>query len=359
MHRRVLAVLLVLALVAVLAVGAWLGWRATQRTDLERAVALLPEPTLRATWTDWAQVRELADGGDLGADASTRDVGGFLSRAYDLDLTGTSAVADAAYAMNRRYGFSALDASWEVYGQSRDGAVVVLHFDDSVDLDGVERNLRRLGYAAPADGAGEEGVWVGSADLVATIDPSLTPVMQNVVVLPDEGLVLLTDAQEYAATAASVVAGDEPSMNEVDGVTDLAGLVGEPAAAVLFASDFACEALGMSSVDDDDRALADQRVADAGGVSPLAGLVVALETDRSLLVGMHFESSSQAAGNLEPRVELASGEAVGQGGTFEERFELVEARSDGNQVVMDLEPARDDAALLSDLTQGPVLFATC
>lgn len=359
MHRRVLVVALALTLVVVLAVGAWFGLRATQRSAFEQAAALLPEPTLRATWTDWSQVRDLADGDDLGSDASTRDVGSFLSRAYDLDLTSTSAVVDSTYALNRRYGFSPLDASWEMYGQSREGAVVVMRFDDSVDLAGVERNLRRLGYDAPDDGAGAEGVWAGSADLVAAIDPSLTPVMQNVVVLPDEGVVMLADATGYAERAASVVAGEETSLDEVAGVSDLASLVEEPVSAVLFASDFACEALSMGDTDEDDQALADQLVRDAGGVSPLAGLVLALEADRSMLVGMHFETSDQASADLEPRVDLATGEAVGQGGTFGDRFEVAEARSEGNQVVMDLRPAEEDSPLLSDLSQGPVLFATC
>lgn len=356
MHRRGLVVWLALVLLAVVVAGAWFGWRAVQRSEYERAVRLLPDSTLRATWTDWAAVRLLAEGSDLDADPSPRDVDGFLSRAYDLDLTSTSAVADSTYAMDRHYGFSALDAEWEMLGQSPDGQVVVLGFGDTADLENVERSLRRLGYSAPsADG----GVWSGSADLVAGIDVSLTPVMQNVVVLPAEGLVLLSDAQAYASVAAGVVAGSEPSLDEVDGVSALASAVGSPVTAVHFADDFACEALGMASADDGDQALADRLVEEAGGVSPLAGYVMAMAPDRTAVLGMHFESSSRASADLRPRVELATGEAVGQGGTFAERFRVVEARSDGSEVVLELEPADNDLPLVSDLTHGPVLFATC
>ena len=102
----------------------------------------MPAETLRATYTDWAAVRGLADGTDLGAASSTRDVGSFLERAYDQDLVSASAVADSTYAMNEQYGFSPVDAAWEMYGQSREGAVVVMAMTDEVDLDGVERNLR-------------------------------------------------------------------------------------------------------------------------------------------------------------------------------------------------------------------------
>jgi hypothetical protein len=94
-------------------------------------------------------------------------------------------------------------------------------------------------------------------------------------------------------------------------------------------------------------------------VSPLAGAVVAMQPDRSLVVGLHFESADQASDDLRPRAELASGEAIGQGGTFGERFRVVEAVADGQQIVLDLEPTSDTAPLLSDLTQGPLLFASC
>jgi hypothetical protein len=352
------AVIAVVVVVAV-AVGAWVGWRSMQRTSYEDAVASLPEATLRATYTDWAAVRSLVGGSDLGAASTSRDVGSFVSEAYDLDLTGTSAVVDSTYAMNRRYGFSPIDAEWEMFGQSRDGQVVVMKFGESVDLEGVERNLRRLGYTPPGSGAANGGVWAGSADLVATIDGSLTPVMQNIVVLPSEGVVLLSDNQAYASSSASVVTGSAAGLDEVPGTSSLAAAAESPASAVLFASDFACEALSMGAADEDDQALADELITSAGGVSPLAGVVFALQPDRSMVVGMHFEEASQASDDLRPRVDLATGEAPGQGGSFAERFRVEEAAADGNEIVMQLEPAADDLPLLSDLTQGPLLFASC
>jgi hypothetical protein len=74
---------------------------------------------------------------------------------------------------------------------------------------------------------------------------------------------------------------------------------------------------------------------------------------------MHFETSAQAEANLRPRLRLARGEAVGQGGTFAERFSVSVARAEDQQVVLDLEPVEPDADLLSDLAQGPLVFATC
>jgi hypothetical protein len=349
------AALAVLAAVA----GAWFGWRAAAGTAYAQAVATMPDETLRATYTDWAGVRSAAGGDALGAASTAREVERFLADAYEQDLTSTSAVVGSTYAMERLFGFSPLTATWEMYGQSRAGAVVVLRFGESVDLAGAERNLRSLGYRPPAEGAGQGGVWEGSVDLVARLDRALTPVFQNVVVLPEEGLVLLSDGSLYAGSSAAVVAGDAASLASVAGVEGLAEAAGEPVSAVLWARDFACEALGMADASDEDRALAEQLLAQAGGVSPLTGVVLALQPDRSLLVGMHFESADQASEDLRPRVELATGEAAGQGGSFGERFRVVEAVADGQLLVMDLEPVAADLPLLSDLSAGPLLFASC
>ena len=362
MHKRVVVGLVALALVVVVAAGGLFAWRWLSRSTYEQAVATMPASTLRATFTDWAEVRSLAGGGSLGEEASSRDVDGFLDRAYQADLISTSSVYGSTYAMAQKYGFSPLDVSWEMFGQSREGAVAVLKLPESADVSGIEGNLRTLGYDAPEGGAGSGNVWAGSADLVAQIDGSLTPVLQNVVVLEDEQTVLLSDDEAYASSSADVVQGSADSLTDTgDGLTDLADVADEPVSAVLWASDFACEALSMASASDGDQTVADQLVADAGGVNPLSGLVMAHQRDRSLVVGMHFESSDQAEDNLRPRADLAAGEAVGQGGTFADRFSIETARTTGANVVLDLEPVgdRSESTLLSDLSKGPVLFATC
>jgi hypothetical protein len=188
--------------------------------------------------------------------------------------------------------------------------------------------------------------------------------MQNIVVLEDERLVLMSDDAAYASQAADVVEGSEPSLTEDQGTASLASVAESPVSAVLFGSDFACEALSMSSADEEDRRVADDLIAGAGGVTPVSGMVMAHEPDRSLVVAMQFEDSDQAADNLAARAELASGDAVGQGGSFADRFEISSAEADGDNVVLTFQPVgsaedRAESTLLSDLSQGPVLFATC
>lgn len=362
MHRRVVVGLVALALVLAVALAGYAVWRSTDRSRYEQALGLMPAATLRATYTDWADVRQQLDADGLDAKTSEADVDRFIDRAYRADRISTSAVYAATYAMARRYGFSPLTAEWEALGQSRQGAVVAMRLPESADLGDIERNLRTLGYDAPADGPGTGGVWRGSVDLVAGIDPALTPVFENLVLLEEQRLVLLSDNADYAAAAADVAQGSAESLvASDDAVDELAGLAGDPVSAVLWASDFACEDLSMAAADAEDRALADRLVEQAGEVNPVSGLVMAQQPDHDLVVAMQFEDSDQAGENLRPRAQLASGDAVGQGGSFADRFRVATAKTSGANVVLHLDPVAEaaDSSLLSDLSHGPVLFATC
>ena len=351
---RVAGVLVVAVLAGVVA------WRLLDAgSRYEQALGTLPAATLRTTYTDWTAVRTGARGVGLGAASSRGEVEAFLTRAHALDVTTGSAVAESTHALQQRFGFSPLVAEWEAFGQGRDGQVAVLRVDDAVDLTGVERRLRGLGYTPPRSGSGTGGTWVGGADLVAQIDPELTPVQQNVAVLPDQHLVVMSDNAAYLSAATSVVTGSEPALADDAGVRSLAEAAGDPVAATQWTSTFACEDLSMGSADEEDQRVGDRLVARAGDVSPLAGLVMGQRADRSLVFALHFETSDQASRNLQPRVALAAGDAPGQGGSFSERFTIASGTADGRDVVLVTEPTRRGASVLSDLSSGPVLFATC
>jgi len=356
MRTRVVAVVL-----AVLVVGAGLlTWRLlTPASAFDQALSTLPKGTLRVTFTDWEFTRSAAHGESLGAGSSPADVSDFLTRAYDQDRTFTSGISDSTYVLAHRFGFSPLDAQWEALGQGREGQVDVLRVDDDVDLGGVENNLRTLGYTPPSGGSGTGGVWVGGADLVAQIDGSLTPVEQNVAVLPDQHLVLLSDSASYLQAAVSVAKGDGDSVRDTTGVDDLAGVADTPANAVLWASSFACEDLSMGTASEEDQRYGNQLVAKAGGINPLSGLVMAQQHDGSIDVGLWFDTSDEASANLQPRVNLASGDAPGQGGSFRDRFRVTDGQASGHTVTLRLAPRASADAVLSDLTTGPILFATC
>ena len=128
---------------------------------------------------------------------------------------------------------------------------------------------------------------------------------------------------------------------------------------MFWTGDFACDDLAMSRADQNDQQEAERLVRDAGGVSPLAGLAMAMRPDRTLRVVAHFEDSERAEENLRPRAELAVGDAPGRGISFADDFELTESRASDSDVILDLKPRQPIGFVLSALYDGPVIFATC
>lgn len=353
MTRRVVvlaaaAVLLVTAAV----VGGVTWWNRAHRTDFERALALVPAKSLRVGFTDWAAVRQRLDIHGTGPATVRR----LQHKAYDADLSAASSIDQEGVALQRLYGFSPATATWEAYAQSRQGAAMVLQLPDSTDFDRLAGNLRDIGYHQPAS---DDGVWRGGVDLVASLDPTLSPEVQYVVLLAGQHLVVTSDRQAYAATAARVAAGDDSSLADLDSARTMVSRLGEPAAAMLWSRDFACRDLAMSQAAPGDQREAGQLIQQAGQVSPLSGLVMAMAPDRTLTVAEQFESTEQARENLRARARLAVGDAVGRGGSFADDFTLTSATATGSTVLLRMQPKQRTGFVLSALYDGPVIFATC
>jgi hypothetical protein len=345
---------LVLVLVAAGAVVGVRWWQRAHRTDLERALALAPSDSARYSWTDWAGVRR-----ELGAHLTDRssddDVEKFLTDGYDADLTSGSAMVDSAAVLQEAYGFSPADVDWELLAQSTTGSVLIAGLPDDLDIGTLGDGFAQLGYERPSDAT---GVWNGGEELVARITGSnggtLSPQFQYLALDPDRHLLLASDSGPYLREA---VAGLDDDLGD-DGLSGVAGAVGEPLSAAVYTGDFACKSLAMAQADDDDQSTADQLVAAAGRVDPMTGFAMAVEPGEKLRVAMAFESDDKARRNADSRAKLAAGPAPGQGGDFSDRFSLGPVTADGNVVTMQLKPV-DDSLVLSDLSTGPVLFATC
>jgi hypothetical protein len=114
----------------------------------------------------------------------------------------------------------------------------------------------------------------------------------------------------------------------------------------------------MGNADASDQEQATELLRAAGKVNPITGFAMSVQPDRDVRVVLSFETDDQARTNADTRVALAEGPAVGQGGDFQDRFSVGSVTAEGRHVLMDLEPA-EGAYVLSDLSTGPVLFATC
>lgn len=343
---------LVLAAVVLLAVAGLVGWRLTDRgTVFEEAVALAPQGTERATWTHWDAVRRELDV-DLDAGSSGEDIQALLDDAFTRDLSSTSALNTSAVVLHEELGISPATLRWELFAQSPSGAVEVLALTDDVDPDDVRERLETLGWKAPEDDA---GVWVGGPDVLARVGPGLTPELQHMVVLDDGRLLLTSDNAGYLEQAAGAVKGDR---EQVEGLGDVAEALGDPVTAVLYTGPHACEKLAMAQADADAQAEADQLVEAAGGVHPLTAFGMGAVAGGEVRVALEVEDPDDAEAEATARARLASGPAPGQGGDFSERFEVAETGTRGRIVTLDLRP-EDGEYVLSDLSSGPVLFATC
>ncbi len=343
--RRALVLLLAGGVLAT-SVGALVWWRTEHGTTFEKAVALAPAGTERISWVDWRVVRrELGSG--VSSASSPDELAGFLDDAFERDLSSTSALGQSAVAMQARFGISPASVDWEMFAQSSDGAVEVLKVPESFDFDAFADRLADLGFTEPKS---HDQVWEGGGDLLARIDPTLTPELQHFALDKGERLIRTSDTVSYLETALAADRTDD-----LDGVVSETG---SPLAASVYAGDYACSQLTMSQADETDQAQGDALIAAAGEVSPLTGFAMSVQLDGDLRVALSFETDEQARANADSRALLASGPAPGQGGSFTDRFAVVATRATGRVVVLDLAPA-DGAYVLSDLSSGPVLFATC
>jgi hypothetical protein len=338
------------ALGLVAGVTAFLVLRGADRTSFAWGVDHAPAGTQRLSWTDWAAVRA-REKAELSAGSTAGDVRRLLDRAFDDDLSSASALVTSAPVLQTRFGFSPATADWELFSQSDQGAVVMLHLP-SGGLDTAADRLRELGYAEPSDA---DGVWQGGADLLAGISPSLTPELAYVALDRDDSVLLTSDSASYLSVATDAVTGDGDRVSGLDPVVDGAG---EPLSAAVYSGDYACGALAMEHAGASDQAQGRRLVAAAGEVNPYSAFAMSDQPDGSVRVALAFDSSQAARTNADSRATLARGPAPGQGGTFTERFAVDSVTAHGSVVVMTLTP-KPDASVLSDLSTGPLLFATC
>jgi hypothetical protein len=326
------------ALVLVLAglVGV-VWWRHGHRSGLSAAMEIVPDDAQRYSWTDWAGVRRALHVPE-DEDPSADDVDAFLDKGYDADLTSASAMVTSADALQSHLGFSPATAAWELFAQSDSGAVVVV---EPASTDGLEEALRRTGYAE------SDGVWDGT-DAAARL--GITPEFSHIAI--HDGLVYGSDSLSYLDEVLG--GGFSPS----DAVQQVVKAVGDPVSAEVYSGDYACGHLAMSQADDVDQAQAVQLIREAGGVDPLTAFAMGAQSDRMVTVALGFDSHDRAVRNADARAALASGVAPGQGGDFSERFRLGRVEADDQVVTMRLHPVHG-AYVLSDLSTGPVLFASC
>lgn len=347
------------------AVAVGVGFARTQdvpRPLLAQALETVPDVTQTANFTDWTQVRDVLEMSSVTSESSAADRQALLDAAYEQDLSVASSLVGSVDGMVGTFGWSVLDADWEMFAQAREGAVSVLSLRSDVDLEVLARTLGSLGYTAPDEDALAGGVWHGGGDLLAQIAPGLTGGLAEIAVLSDQRLVVTSDDSAYAARTVEAITSGEGTFDELADVAATALPLYGDAVAVVHQLPRACQITSFTTTDAATQSAAAERARQAGGLAPQRGLGFGLRTQGSglvLEVVLRFASDAQAADQAAVRERLASGDAVGQGGTYDERFAIDDLELRGANLLLRLRPARPQMSLLSDLTSGPLLFTWC
>lgn len=327
-----------------------------QRVPALSALDTMPADVETANITDWRDLRTLLDVEPDDPESVRR----LASRGFSTDLTSVSPLADDATVMADRYGWSIVATDWEAFGHSREGQAAVVSLG-AVDPADVVSGLERLGYTAPAEDREAGGVWSSSSELVSSIAPDLTPLLGYVAVLADDQLVVLSDDPDYAAHTVAVARGAADSLTDDAAVSAVAmQLAGNPVI-VLHRGERGCDVTSLRTASRIDRVVAARLVGQGPALVAYDALGFGLRVGAGseLDVAMRFAEDKDAAVQRPVRLALTSGDALAQGGTWEERFSAVEVTLDGRDLILRLTSDDRGARLLSDLGTGGLLFASC
>lgn len=321
--------------------------RAADATFPEAAL-LAPPDAERVLWTDWGGIRDEL-GLDLDASSSAAEVDELVERGFESDLTAATALGESATVMQQRFGFSPATLAWELFTQSGANATLTMRLGGGVDTDDVAESLRDLGYDEPERA---DGTWTAGSDL--SITGQVTPELAYVALDAADGLVFASDRSggvDAARSAAAAADGRPVPAGVVDGL-------GRPLVALAYDATYACSALAMANADESEQREGETLVEQAGPVNPLTGFGIGVVAGGDVRLTMGFEGGEQARRNADSRARLLAGPAPGQGGDFPDRFTVRRVEADGDTVRVSLRP-RQGEYVVSDLSSGPVLFATC
>ena len=177
--------------------------------------------------------------------------------------------------------------------------------------------------------------------------------------LADDGLVVTSDTPEYAAVATAAAAGDGDRVDGLDDVVDASGSAHVRGGAD--AGSYACEQLAMAQADGPGPGPGGRAGRGGGHGQPADGVRDVRAAGRSTSARcMSFETDDQARANADSRAALAAGPGAGAGRRLRRSVRGgLGRRPQGRSVVLELRTACDGAYVVSDLSSGPVLFASC
>ena len=183
---------------------------------------------------------------------------------------------------------------------------------------------------------------------------TLTPELQYLALDADQQLVVGSDTEAYAGTAIAAATGEEEGVDDLDAVLEAVGDRSRPRSTA--ATSCAARSRWATRAR---RAGAGQRPAGRRGRGqPPHRLRDGTRARRRRTRGDVVRGRRAGADQRRHPRHVGFGAGTGKGGDFTDRFRLGRVAAEGEVVTMALDPV-EGSYVLSDLSSGPVLFATC
>lgn len=363
------ATVIVVGIVVVIgaAVGGARWWNDTHPTGIKAAIADLPASTQKFLFTDWSQVRiqlRVLQGQEVSSLGRWLDPATYpaSSQAEDVvqTLSSTSIIGDpqSASQLQTQFGVSPANLQWEAYGTLPDGGVEVLSPNPTVDLTTMGSRLTKAGYAQA-----KSGVWSlpgGSTNL---------PDFGNIALFPRQHLIVASANPAALSATMRTVSGDASPLDSVASLSSMVGTLNQPVAADVWVRDSVCGDTKLSysaqpAPDANTEQEINTAINEAGGVGPLVGFALTLNTDNTVTAAMQYTSDSSAQHDLKARATLATGQRYSIGTNFGDVFSVASAKTSNSTILLNLQPvsgaeSSTGVPLLPWLIQGDVIFASC
>ena len=323
---------------------------------LDQALSATPAGADQVLFTDWNAVETSLGFDGLTTQSSPEERERFLQQLSESGMFASSPLADHLTVMPEEYGWSLLDADWEVAAYGPDLAPsYVVRLGDDLDLDVVTSSLADHGFRPEKHG--ESRIWTIDAAGAGLVAPFFAAAL-----VEDQRLFIMGSVDGIEA-ALDATAGE--SLADDPEATAIAGSLGVVSTAAILTGSAACptltEILGPRGTPE----VIAQLRADTpklGSLKPYEALGMGFPTEGDAPARVVLRYADEAAAEADAEVRrsiLQTGTSVVAGQPYRDYIRVLSAEADGRDVVLELALPQDRSVLPQMLLQRDLLWAAC
>lgn len=226
------------------------GWAVStslpdQRSPVQQAWSVMPAETHTAVLIDWREVSGVV------TEVDPADGVAWRRAAAARDLAQRSVLLNHEERIAEVFGWSPRDLAFEGYGQSDEGALLVLGLSgssaDGLTWEKLASRFRTLGYRL------DDGIWTLGADEFDAQASGVPQQLRHIAHRPDLGVAIAADREEYVRAGLAVASGEVPGFADRAEIRAALDPLRTSTVASVRRSDVACEALSLDTLTADER----------------------------------------------------------------------------------------------------------